>query len=108
MFKKFLSLEVVNHLNWKHHIEQMIPKLSGACYAIRSIVHISNINALKSTYCACFHSVINYGIIFEGTCSNSGKIFTLQKQTVRIVAGAQPRTSCRNLFKQNRYCLFLG
>jgi len=30
----------------------------------------------------------------------SGKIFTLQKKIVRIVGGAQPRTSCRNLFKQ--------
>jgi hypothetical protein len=49
---KFLALQIDNHLNWKNHIEQMIPKLSGACYAIRSVVHISNINTLKSFYYA--------------------------------------------------------
>jgi len=32
--------------------------------------------------------------------SNSGKIFILQKQIVRIMAGAYPRTSCRRLFKK--------
>jgi hypothetical protein len=40
---KFLGLQTVNHINWKNHIEQMIPNLSEACNAIRSMVHISNI-----------------------------------------------------------------
>ena len=41
-----------------------------------------------------------YWVIFGGKCFNSGKIFTLQKKIGRITAGAQPRTSCRSLFKQ--------
>ena len=32
--------------------------------------------------------------------SNSGKIFTFQKKIIRILAGEQPRTSLRNLFRQ--------
>ena len=32
--------------------------------------------------------------------SNSRKIFTLQAEIIRIVAGAQPRTLCRRLFTQ--------
>jgi len=59
----------------------MIPMLSGACYAVRSMVHISNINSLKSIYYAYFHSITKYGIIFWGNSSNSGKIFTVQKKT---------------------------
>jgi hypothetical protein len=47
---KFLGLQIDNHLNWKDHIEQMIPKLSAACFAVRWMVHISNISTLKSTY----------------------------------------------------------
>jgi len=39
----FLGLQIDNHINWKSHIEQMIPKLSAACCAIRSMVHISTI-----------------------------------------------------------------
>jgi hypothetical protein len=28
---KFLGLEIDNQLNWVNHMDQMIPKLSGAC-----------------------------------------------------------------------------
>ena len=83
-----------------NHIEQMVFKLSGACYAVRSVVHISNINTLKSIYCTYFRSVIKYGIILGGHFSNSGKIFVLQKKVIMIMAGAQPRALCRSLFKQ--------
>jgi hypothetical protein len=58
----------------------MIPKLSGACYAVRLMLHINNINAIKSIYYAYFHTILKYGIIFRGNRSNSGKIFTLQKK----------------------------
>jgi len=78
----------------------MIPKLSGASYAIRLLVHISNINTLKSIYYAYFHSVIKYVINFWGNSSNSGNIFTLQKKIIRIMAGIQPWTSCRSLIEQ--------
>jgi len=61
---KFLGLQIDNHINWKNHIEQMIPKLSAACYTVRSMVHTSNINTLKSIYYVYFHSVTKYGIIF--------------------------------------------
>jgi hypothetical protein len=97
---KFLGLHLDNHLNWKDHTDQMVPKFSGACYAVRSVFHISNINTLKSIYFAYFHSIIQYGIIFWGNSSNSRTIFTLQKKIIRIMVGAHPRTPCRNLFKK--------
>ena len=37
---------------------------------------------------------------FWSNSSNSGKSFTLHKKIIRILAGAQPRTSCRSPFKQ--------
>ena len=49
---KFLSLQIDNHINWKNHIEEIIPKLSDAYYAVRSMVQISNINTLKSVHYA--------------------------------------------------------
>jgi len=45
--------------------------------------------------------IIKYGIIFWGNSLYSEKIATLQKKVVRIMAGTQPRTSCRSLFKQS-------
>jgi hypothetical protein len=63
---KFLGLRIDNNLNWKNHIDQLVPKLSGACYAVRSMLHISNIDTLKSIYFAYFHFLMKYGIILGG------------------------------------------
>jgi len=64
------------------------------------MVHVSNINTLDLIYYAYFHSVIKCGIIFGCNSSNNGKVFTLQKKIIRIVAGTQPKTSYRSLSKQ--------
>ena len=45
---KLLHLKIDNCVNWKNHLEQMIPKSSGVCYAIRAVVHISNIGTFQS------------------------------------------------------------
>jgi hypothetical protein len=100
---KFFGLQIYNYINWKNHTEQMIPKVSGTCYAIRLMVHVSNISTLKTIYYACFHSIIKYKIqnIFWGdNSSNSWKISTLQKKIIITMAGARPRTSGRSIFKQ--------
>jgi IS1 family transposase len=97
---KFLGLQIDNHLNWKNHIDQIVPQLSGACYAIRSMSHVSNTVTLKVIYFAYFHSIMNCGIIFWGNSSSSKTVFTLQKNVIRIIAGVKPRNSCRNLFKR--------
>jgi hypothetical protein len=62
----FLGLQIDNHLNWKTRIEQLIPKLSRACYAVRFTLHISNIDTLKTIYFDYFHSLMKYGIILGG------------------------------------------
>ena len=58
------------------------------------MVNVSNINTFKSIYCAFFHSVIKYGIIYLGKSCSRGKIFILQKKISKIMAVVQPRTSC--------------
>jgi hypothetical protein len=60
---KFHGLQIDNHLNWKNHINQLVRKLNGACYAVRSLSHISNTETLKSICFASFHSIMKYGII---------------------------------------------
>jgi hypothetical protein len=76
---KFFCLQIDNHINWKNHIEEMIPKMSGACYVVRSMIHISNINTLKLIYDACFHSVTKYGIIL-GVTLPAVRIFSPYKR----------------------------
>jgi hypothetical protein len=63
---KFLGVQIDNHLTWKSHINQIIPKLSDACFAVRKLFHILNLDALQMVSFAYFHSVVKYGIIFWG------------------------------------------
>jgi hypothetical protein len=97
---KFLDLKIDNHIHWKNYIGKMVPELSAVCHVAGRKFHISNINTLKSIYYAYFQSIIRHGTILWGNSSNSGKILTLQKTIVIIMAAAQPRTSCTSLFKQ--------
>jgi hypothetical protein len=60
---KFLGLEIDKHLNWKKHIEEILPKLSSACYTVRSMYYTSSITTLTKIYFAYFHLKLAYGII---------------------------------------------
>jgi hypothetical protein len=90
----FLGLKIDNQLNWKDHMDQLFPKLSGACYAIRSMLHISNTDTLKSIYFACFHPLMKYGIIFWGNTTDSKKVLIWQKKIVRLMLGVN---SCNSV-----------
>ena len=79
-------------------------KLSGACCAVRLMVHISNINTLKSIYYAYFPSVIQYGIFFGDNSSNNGKIFTLQRKIIRIVGVLHPELHVEVYLNNQRFC----
>jgi hypothetical protein len=78
----------------------LVPKLSGACYAVRSLLHVSKADMLKSIYFAYFHSLMKYGIIFWSHSSDSKKVFTLQKKFVTIIVGVKNQYSCSELFKR--------
>jgi hypothetical protein len=54
---------------------------------------------LVMIYCAYFHSIMIYGIIFWGNSSYGINIFRLQKKVIRIITNSRNRDSCRDLFK---------
>jgi hypothetical protein len=43
---KFLGIVVDNSLSWKLHIVHIIPKLSAACYAIKSVKSYMSLQTL--------------------------------------------------------------
>jgi hypothetical protein len=95
---KFLGLIIDNKLSWKGHINYIIPKLSSACYVMRTVKpHVSH-NTLKIIYYSYFHSIMNYGLLFWGSSTESTKIFKLQKRIIRIMMGCRRKQSCRELF----------
>ena len=60
---KFLGIHIDNHLNWKNHIDQIVPKLSAASYIVTRMYYICNNDDLKPIYFAYFNCIASYGII---------------------------------------------
>jgi len=63
---KFLCLAIEETLSWKRHINQILSKLSLACYAIRVITSLMSEDTLKIVYHSYVHSIMTCGIIFWG------------------------------------------
>ena len=65
----------------------MKTKLNSACYVMRSIKPYVATNTLKMIYYSYFHSIMTYGLLFWGNCTDSQQIFRLQKKIIRIMRG---------------------
>jgi hypothetical protein len=79
---KFLGIQINDTINWKNHIERILPKLSMAYHAMRIIKPYMFLETLKIVYYSTFNSVINYGLSFWGISPHSKKIFRMQKRIV--------------------------
>jgi hypothetical protein len=43
----FLGLQIDSNFNWKTHIQYIIPKLSSACFAMRTVTSLIKTETLK-------------------------------------------------------------
>jgi hypothetical protein len=77
---KFLGIIIDSNLPWKQHINDKIPKLNKARFAIRSIKPFISLEGMRLIYFSYFHSVLSYGIIFWGNSVHSKFIFKIKKK----------------------------
>jgi hypothetical protein len=56
---KFLGLQINNNIHWKTHIQYIIPKLSSACFAMRTVTSLMKTETLKLVYFAYVHSIMS-------------------------------------------------
>jgi hypothetical protein len=83
-----------------HHINEILSRLSLACYAVRIITPLMLEDTLRMIHHSYVHSIITYGIIFWGNSPHSIDIFKIQKRIIRIMTKSRSRDSCRWLFKR--------
>ena len=98
---KLLGVVIDHNLKWSEHIDQLCKKLSRVTFALRILRQPAGVEALKTVYFAYFQSIMMYGIEFWGMAADYliKRVFILQKQAIRIIAGVSSRESCRALFK---------
>jgi hypothetical protein len=96
---RFLGITVDSSLSWKYHIDELMVKLSKACYAIRSLRPLVSTETLRMIYYSYFHAVMSFGMIFGGNSPHSNNIFKIQK-VIRIITNSRSRDSCKELLKE--------
>jgi hypothetical protein len=62
----FLGIHINDTINWKNHIDYILPKLSMTCHAMRIIKPYRSLETLKIVYHSTFNSVISYDLPFWG------------------------------------------
>ena len=97
---KFLRITIDSNSSCKQHIDDIIPKLSKACFAIRSIKPFMSLEVMRLIYFSYFYSVLSYGIIFCDNSIHSKYIFKIKKRTIRVITNSGIRDSCQDLFKK--------
>jgi hypothetical protein len=85
---KFLGIYVESVLSWKIHIEQIIHKLSAACYTMRSVKPFMSQEILEMVYYVYFHSIVNYGIIFCGNSPHRVTFLTYKRILLELLPDA--------------------
>jgi hypothetical protein len=48
LYVAIIGSQINNQVYWKNYTDQLVSKLSGARYAARCVLHISNTDILKS------------------------------------------------------------
>ena len=101
-------------LTWYDQINQLLKRLSSACFAFRISTPLLPDETVKVLYFAPVHSILAYGIIFWGNSTHVVKIFRMQKRIICIMTKSDSRSSCRQMFKnlgilplQSQYILSL-
>jgi hypothetical protein len=79
---KFLGLQVDNNLNWKIHIQYIIPKLSSACFAMRNITSLKKTETLKLVYFATFALSCHMELLSGETQQTAKKYFTSKRKSL--------------------------
>ena len=95
-----IEFAIEETLSWKCHINQILSRLSLACYVIKVITPLMSEDILKMIYYSYVHLIITYGIIFGGNSPHITDIFKIQKRIIRIMTKSRSRDSCRQLFKR--------
>ena len=57
-----MGLTINDSMSWKSHIDTILPRLSSACFAMRTIKPYFSYQTLKVIYYANFHAIMSYGI----------------------------------------------
>ena len=88
-FFKFVGIRLDEFLSWQYQTKHICNKITSANFALNQVKNTLPINVRKLVYNSLIRCHIEYGILAYASGNSKGvkKIKTLQKRSVRLVAG---------------------
>uniref|UniRef100_A0A1B6MVF9 Reverse transcriptase domain-containing protein n=2 Tax=Graphocephala atropunctata TaxID=36148 RepID=A0A1B6MVF9_9HEMI len=77
---KFLGIHIDNQLTWNTHIDYISTRLSRIIFLLRRLSNFVPETYVRTAYFAYFQSVLRYGLIMWGNCTQVDNILILQKK----------------------------
>lgn len=96
---RFLGTHIRDNFSWETHIDFICKKLNSTYFAILQLKRVLDPKDLMNIYYALGYSHISLSIMFWGKCSESQRVFVIQKRILRLIFNLQLRESCQSLFK---------
>lgn len=108
---KFLGIIIDHQLNWSNHIAELVKKLAKANFMIKTLSRQCSRQTICMAYYAQVQSLLQYGLVFWGSATDSIKVFRAQKRVIRSMLSLKHRSSCRQGFKELKIlplpCLYI-
>ena len=101
-YTKFLGVYIDEELSWKHHIDQVVSKISKMTGIMAKVRHYLSLKTLQTIYYTIVYPYLTYcNIIWTSTYPTRLKpLFRVQKKIVRIMTFAKYNKESRPLFLQ--------
>ena len=101
-YTKFFGVYIDEELSWKHHIDQVVSKISKMTGIMAKVRHYLSLKTLQTIYYTMVYPYLTYyDIIWTSTYPTRPKpLFRVQKKIVRIMTFAKYNKESRPLFLQ--------
>ena len=92
---KYLGVIIDRNLNWNHHADYLMTKLSSAAGAMYKIRKFLPLKARKLIYNSLAGSYLQYGIAAWGHCSTTvlNRLQAIQNKIIRYMTYSQPQSN---------------
>ena len=87
-------------LTWHNQINQLLIRLSSACFAFRISTPLLSDGTSNAINFAYVHSILTYLILLCGNPTHAIKIFRMQKKFIPVMTKSNNRFICKQLFQK--------
>lgn len=103
---KFLGILIDSQLTWKPQAEDICKRLSTTAFMLYNLSKKVNLTTILVAYHGLVTSILRFGVIFWGYCSERESIFKAQKRCLRAIFGLKVTVSCVPIFKSQKLLTF--